>query len=286
MYYIELAWDIFSSATLNSLIFILSYIIPIIVICTMLLLIGRWMNNRLYDSFGWKGVLALAWLGTPVHEFSHIIGCIIGRNEIEEFALFKWDKRSYSLGYVKHSHRTDSFYQRVVGNTVIALAPFFGGALVIYLMTMAFFPGILSIQLGAPDFQWSDFTSIDGILGTFSIWAYQMEAFFSLLFSKANLTRWEFWIYLFAMISLATQLSPSPSDFDGFWGPAVLLLVLIFTAQIAITALAGNAWFPSINFGAFFTSINALMLLALIFLFIGAAATAIVTIVRSLFSSK
>ena len=32
------------------------------------------------------------------------------------------------MGYIYHSYKIDNFYQAIIGNTFIAIAPFFGGA--------------------------------------------------------------------------------------------------------------------------------------------------------------
>ncbi len=235
------------------------------------------MNRRLFKSFGWKGVIALAWLGTPVHEFSHVIGCWLGRNDVEEFALFHPDKTSGSLGFVKHSYDRNSFYQRVIGNTLAAVAPFFGGAVAIYLLTLTFYPSLLSIPENAPSFSWSELARLDGILEFSQAWILQIKRFFLTLFASQNLGRPQFWLYLFAMISVAAHLSPSASDFEGFWGPVAVLFLLVFVLNALLVAFDRTNLLSTFSLTAGIATLNALLILSFFFLLAGAIAVGIVT---------
>jgi len=83
---------------------------------------------------GWNGLLVTAWIGTPIHELSHYIAAKLSGHQIIELKLFKPDSRTGSFGYVRHSYDSNNFYQAIIGNTIIAIAPFFGGALAIYFL--------------------------------------------------------------------------------------------------------------------------------------------------------
>ncbi len=257
-------------------------ILPVVLLCVLLLLTGRWMNRRLYFSFGWRGVLALAWLGTPVHEFSHLVACWIGRNRVEGFALFMPNSQTGSLGFVKHSYRKDSFYQRVIGNTLISIAPFFGGATAIYLLTGWLFPDILQTFSDLPFPGLDDIDSRREFLTTVLHFWKNLVAFYLHLFSSGNMSSWPFWAYLFAIISLAAHLSPSRSDFVGFWGPVVILLAFIFIGHVV--SLLAHHYGLKIDLDVSSTTSLLLPLLGLawLFLMIGALATFLVTLVWDL----
>ncbi len=269
---------LFSESVGNTLLFLGSTVLPVVILCLVLLFIGRWMNRQLYLSFGWRGVLALAWLGTPVHEFSHVIGCWLGRNRIEDFALFKPDHKTGSLGYVKHSYNTGSFYQRVIGNTLISLAPFFGGSLAIYLLTSHFYPQFLMKPDQLPLANWSTVSSAAGLNELGKAWFHYFQQFYEVLLNKDNLGEWSFWLYLVSMISLAVHLSPSKSDFEGFWGPALILAAALFLTMFTVTALNRVTALSIPDLTGWTLILHTIMALALSFLFLGAMTTAVITL--------
>ena len=42
----------------------------------------RWTSSNYYRSVGWKGILWTAWLGTPIHELSHVFFAWLFRHRI------------------------------------------------------------------------------------------------------------------------------------------------------------------------------------------------------------
>lgn len=84
--------------------------------------------------FGHKSIYLTGWIGTPIHEISHVLMCIIFGHKVEEVSLFKPEPDSGVLGYVVHRYDPKSFYQSV-GCLFIGMAPLFGNivlALTIY----------------------------------------------------------------------------------------------------------------------------------------------------------
>ena len=56
------------------------------------------------SSVGWRGVLWTAWLGTPVHEYSHAILAFLFGHKINDVVLFSPDGNTGELGHVAHSY--------------------------------------------------------------------------------------------------------------------------------------------------------------------------------------
>jgi len=279
--------DLIVAAAQGAAAFLLAAVLPAVLLSLALLVLGRWTNRRLVQSFGFWGVMPLAWLGTPVHELSHLVGCWLGLNRVEEVKLFKPEPKTGSLGYVKHSYSQDSFYQRVIGNTVIAIAPFFGGSLAIYLLTRWLYPNLVSVPERLVDFDYAAVNSWSEIQAAAALWGRQLTRFYEVLFIKANLGRWQFWLYLLAMLSVAAHLSPSKSDFQGFWGPVLVLLVALFALQIGFTAFDLSDWLPAADqVMAFSVRLNALLLLALLFLAAGAAVVGALTFIWNLATTR
>jgi len=269
-----------SSATLA---FYGTVLLPQVLVCLALLFLGRYMNARLWKTFDWRGVMFLAWLGTPVHEISHLIGCVVGRNRIEGFAIFSPDKESGSLGYVTHSYERSSLYQRVFGNTLVALAPFFGGAAAIYFLTHLAYPQLLREFGAAPALEWRTFVSLGALSDFASGWKSTALHFYYFLTDARNLHDGWFWVYLWGMISLGAHLSPSRSDFEGFWGAALLLLCLPFIVFISLAFFGNRGEEILSHLSVLAAQVNMLLLMALFFTFMGALFVTAVTLLASVF---
>ena len=93
----------------------------------------RFGQRQLAQRFGWKSAMWTGWLGTPIHELSHVALCILFRHRIDEVALFEPDEKSGRLGYVRHSYRSKSWFEEL-GNPFIAIAPLIGGSLVLLVL--------------------------------------------------------------------------------------------------------------------------------------------------------
>ncbi|MFA5070523.1 MAG: M50 family metallopeptidase [Patescibacteria group bacterium] len=144
--------------------------------------------------------------GVIVHEFSHALACIMTGAKVTRISLFSADG-----GFVEHTRSRLGF----LGAVLIALAPVFGGALFLWLLSRWF--GF------ALDFKVIEFSS--NILGNirslfFSAW--------NLLISGAG--DWRFWIFAYLIVSLSVALAPSKQDFMN----AFLGLLFLFVIGLAI----------------------------------------------------
>lgn len=87
--------------------------------------------------FGSKAVYLTGWVGTPVHEISHVLMCFIFNHKVIDVALFKPEPESGVLGYVTHSYNSRSLYQRV-GCLFVGLAPLLGNLGLAYFLYLKF----------------------------------------------------------------------------------------------------------------------------------------------------
>jgi len=218
--------------------------LPIILICTLLNLIAREQNKRLYQIAGWSGLLLTAWVGTPIHEFSHLVAALISGHKIDEIKLFKPDQRTGTLGYITHSYNQDNFYQSIIGNTVIAVAPFFGGALAIYLMIYFFLPGFSLYSAEVPSVY---YITADNALSWQSYILFgetTLEFFKYLILTVQNTglhTQWQFYLLLFILFGIANHLSPSFSDFRNFWQPLAIIIIFMTLLNLIISPFIANS---------------------------------------------
>ena len=97
--------------------------------------------NRLFYKIVGSGKVtcyASGLIGTPIHELSHALMCIVFRHKITEIKLFKLDA-SGTMGSVTHSYNPKNLYQKI-GCFFIGVAPIIGGSLVIHLLMRLILP--------------------------------------------------------------------------------------------------------------------------------------------------
>ena len=216
---------------------------PIVFCCIILNILSKAQNNRLFYIGGWKGLLVTAWIGTPIHEISHYLLAVITNHKILELKLFKPDPNTGSLGYIVHSYKIDNFYQAVIGCSLISIAPFFGGAAVIYLLSAIVFPDFSLFTLDVPQIY---YLTLENALDWKSYLLFVKSAidFFKylseILFSHEMLTDWKLYVFMFIMFGIANHLSPSFSDFQNFWNPLFILFITIVLLNLVIYPLIKN----------------------------------------------
>ncbi|WP_372371115.1 metalloprotease family protein [Candidatus Uabimicrobium sp. HlEnr_7] len=189
-----------------------------------------WTTRRLTNKLGWNAVMFTGIIGTPIHEIGHVIFCILFRYKIREIKLFSPDRKTGTLGYVSYSYNKKSLYQKI-GTLFVGLAPFFIGITALLLFTYWMFPEF------AVEWKLSSFSNI--MQAEFAVFwdefSHNFTIFINELFTEQNMKRWEFWLYLYVCLCIASHMAPSSSDLKGAW-PGVFLLVII----IAITALISH----------------------------------------------
>ena len=128
-----------AATILNSLQLLVILVTPFVVFTLIIHRLERFTQHRLAQRFGWKSILWTGWLGTPIHEMSHVAMCIVFRHRIDDVALFEPDVQSGRLGFVRHSFTRANWFERL-GNVFIGLAPLAGGALALAALLMMFYP--------------------------------------------------------------------------------------------------------------------------------------------------
>ncbi len=193
------------------------------------------IQQRLVRLFGWKSVMWTGWLGTPIHELSHVVLCWVFRHRVDEVRLFDPDIRTGRLGFVRHSFRRGNWFEEF-GNVFIGTAPLFGGSLAMFLLLLTFYPEFAR-ELMAPHS--SGDTATWAELGQ-SI-ARSMSHFLQSLFQWANLTKLRFWIFLYLNLCIASHMAPSRSDYDGAARGAWLVIGFVWLVSLLLVAFSKNA---------------------------------------------
>jgi hypothetical protein len=223
--------------------------------------------KSLANAFGSGGTYVVAWLGTPVHEFGHAIFCLIFNHRIADMKLFAPDPNTGTLGYVYHKWNPKNPYH-VIGNFFIGIGPMILGCGVLF--------GLFYLLIPGGGAAWSStlagITSIEhgsGIATYLTIFRDVVFSIISLIFTIDNLSTWQFWVFLYLSICVASNVRLSRADFKGSLS-AIGCVILPFFILNLILMLAGRAndnFFPYT--ASILGAIYSLLILALILALMG-----------------
>lgn len=235
---------------------------------------------RIAGRSGPKILLITGIIGTPVHELSHALMCLLFGHKIVDIKLYQPKANDGTLGYVNHTYNRRNIYHQI-GNFFIGTAPIlFGGGVVILLMLLLIPNAFEVILLELESLSSSDISSLP-ISRLFDFILISIQE----IFSADNLSSWQGWLFIVLSLMISSHMEMSGADIkNGLRGFAfVLVIILILNALIyfispdvleSITAL-------TVSFGLFIAAIlsisviflTALLLLALIFRALGALFT-------------
>lgn len=201
-----------------------------------------------------RAIYISAWIGTPVHELSHALFCLLFGHKIQRIVLFNPDKQGM-LGYVTHSYSNRNLWQ-VLGNFFIGIAPLLGGLFSLYLLTYFILPeGQHLLNLLRSSVFNNGFTiEVTEV-------ALLLKKLLELITLSFTQSPWHtlLWGYCCAAISL--HLSPSKEDLKGTWVGFLLFLVIIFLGIIS------NQWLGSplkIHFQAYINTVSMLSFIGIV----------------------
>ena len=207
------------------------------------------MTRRIFaKTLGAKTELYITgWIGTPIHELSHALFCIIFNHKISDIKLFT--TKSDTIGYVLHSYDSRSWYQQI-GNFFIGVGPIIMGTLIVYFLFLLLAPelkeNIFSVKI--------DYDKSAGILNI--IYSGISNIFTSILNIFSNIIKnimvsqsyknIGFWIFIYLSISIASHMELSPADIShALKGMLVIFAVsLIFNTLLFIIKIIFNLEIP------------------------------------------
>lgn len=259
----------------------LLFTVGIIVIFGFITAIGRRGFSRIIGPGGDRVVnYGTGFIGTPVHELSHALACVVFGHKIVEMRLYSPNSGDGSLGYVNHSYNPKNLYHRI-GNFFIGIAPILGGSAVLLLLMRFMVPAV--------------HVEVMGILGSVHL----TEGFFSLstltaylaasvemilaIFNPANLSNVWWWVFVILAIMISSHMELSGADIKGSVS-GVITLALLFLAADCILSLVGASTLLSftatiMSFGA---TVAGFLVISLVFSLILLLVALVVRIIRTL----
>ena len=211
---------------------ILFAIAPLIVQLIILSVLSGVVNRSAYRLFGKTLYLMLMCPGVIVHEFSHLLGCLATGTKVHRVRLFspREEGGNLILGEVEHERPKSP-----VARTVVAGAPFFGGATAILLLTRIFFPsairtGVAPVVVLQPEVR----TLLSALLTAFESYLHTVRTVFVAL----DWSSWRSYILLYILFSLAAHIAPSRTDLTHAAGGATILAALLFVTEVVTARIS------------------------------------------------
>lgn len=215
-------------------------------------------------------------IGTPIHELSHALFCVIFLHKITEIKLFQINSEDGTLGYVKHAYNKKNIYH-LIGNFFIGVAPILIGTIILILllklMVPTVFDGIVDIinnfvKANTESFNFFDFFNLIGNI-------------FIIFFKSA--TNWLWWIYFIICFFIALHMNLSKADLKGTV-VAIPFIIIIFAAiNFILYFIAKDAYNSYLNVmwigGMYLLSI---LLLSLLYSFISLGFALIIGLIRKI----
>lgn len=213
----------------------LFFLLQIVFTLGIILLFG-WLiafcNRKFYANFGRYGLAVCyitGFIGTPIHELSHALFCLIFGHKITKIKLFQINSEDGTLGYVCHTYNKRNIYHRI-GNFFIGVAPILIISALLYLLAWLLIPSFIQ-EIGTAT-QSMKVTDAAGMLSY--IWDVMVS-----FFSAASSWRW--WVFVLIGMFLALHMSLSDADIKGAVGGVVFVIALFLIADIIIGLISADA---------------------------------------------
>lgn len=203
------------------------YLLFILCILFVLVILQRMLFRQLANKLGFKSIYISAVIGTPIHELSHAIMCLVFGHKITQIKFFSPDNKG-TLGFVTHSYNNRSTWH-ILGNFFIGIAPIIGGVVSLYVLCLLLLPNGARI--------------LDALLNETHVLSnnHPLTEIFHLLHSLKNHivndaqngpVQTFIWAYLSGGVAL--HLTPSKEDLKGSIGGFFIFLAIV-AISVAIT---------------------------------------------------
>lgn len=183
----------------------------IVIVGFMLDFLQKQSITYLYRTFNKKGYLVTAWIGTPIHEFGHVIMCLLFGHRIKKVQWVPVRGDVHYLGFVEHSYNPRSLYQKI-GNFFIGIGPFISGIASLMILMYCFVPESYRLFTAYLENQIRpEQISIDTVKSVLI----SSGILFQSLFTIGNIVNPLFWLFIFFAISISTHIALSKEDIKG-----------------------------------------------------------------------
>ncbi len=224
---------------LTNLFYQLIFTAGLVALFGILISVFRKIFLGLSGNVGRYILLIFGIVGTPIHELSHALMCVIFGHRVTKIKLFDPLSKDGTLGYVNHTYNKKNIYHQI-GNFFIGTAPVVlgSGAIIglMYFLVPEIFGGVVAelSAIGALS-KGESYTEYFALFGRV----------LGLIFSPENFSDGMWWIFIVLAVMISSHTELSTLDIKGgavgFVFIALLLLavdaVVYFVSPEALTAL-------------------------------------------------
>ncbi len=195
-------------------------------------------NRCFYDCLGDTAFFIVRFsgiIGTPVHELSHALMCLLFGHRITKVQVYNFKKRTKTLGFVEHTYNRRNLYHQM-GNFFIGIAPIAVGGLAVTLFVRLLTPWMYNDMMREiTDVMTASGTGIlvEIVKGVVSI----VASFFSF----SNLTSWRWWLCIVLAFAISIHMEISRSDIKGGLRGLAVIAVMLFVVDLVLAFLFPNA---------------------------------------------
>ena len=256
----------------------LLFTVGVIVVFGLLIALSRRIFCNLLGAPGYKFILATGFIGTPIHELSHALMCLVFGHRITEIKLFQPHSEDGTLGYVNHAYNPKNIYHQI-GNFFIGVAPIVVGSGFLFLFMWLLVPNTFASvwskisAFSASSHTLMDASSISDIFGLFG-------GILSSIFDLNNLSNFLWWLFLVLAIMISSHMELSGADIKGsvvglLVIAGIYLVVDLIVGLISTTALTSvTAFMASVGL-----TIASFLVISIVFLAVMLAVAVIIKII-------
>ncbi len=181
--------------------------------------------------------LATGLIGTPVHELSHAVMCLLFGHRITGMKLYSPDESNGVLGYVNHSYNRRNLYQ-VTGNYFIGVAPILAGTAFLYFLIRLMLPSVFAeteeylaefAGIAASGFSSDWFSYFFAVIGGI------LRSLFTVDFGVKTV------IFLVICLCVSLHMNLSGADIRGSLGALPIIAILLFAVNFVLQLVSGSA---------------------------------------------
>ena len=253
---------------LKGFLFQLVFTVGIIAIFGLIIALLRRAFCAIAPKNGPRILLVTGIVGTPIHELSHALMCLLFGHKITEIKLYEPSSNDGTLGHVSHSYNRKNIYHQI-GNFFIGTAPVvLGGAVTVLFMALLTPSSFDTVMSEVEELSLADLSTVP-IAEYFEYIGHTVAS----VFSPDVLSSWEGWVFILLAVMISSHMEMSGADIKNSSLGFVFLAILLFVADAVIylispellEALNGTAASAGLILSAIL-SLSVLFLLALLLL--------------------
>ena len=223
---------------LTNFLYQLVFTVGIVAVFGLLIALARRLFVGLLGGAGAKTLLVTGFVGTPIHELSHALMCLVFFHKVEEIKLYTPNSDDGTLGYVNHSYNPKNIYHQI-GNFFIGIAPILGGTAVLMLLMSLLAPDVhtaVSAEISATGLSRS-LTSAS----TYTNYLGLIWSIIGLIFSTSNFSSVLWWVFIVLAIMIASHMELSGADIVGSLKGLGILAVILLIADAIVGLISKSA---------------------------------------------